>query len=100
MWSTSLPNIDFKVGKSSYSFTPLVGMSDAEAKKMVEAIIAGSAGTPPAPTPTPPPKITAKEVAVKFPAVALRALAKERGLITTGGELAVAQRLLDSGWRP
>ncbi|MGL5362215.1 MAG: hypothetical protein ACRDBH_05000 [Bosea sp. (in: a-proteobacteria)] len=48
------------------------------------------------PTATP----TAVEVAAKFSAAALRTEAKARGLATTGTEVAVAQRLLDAGWRP
>lgn len=43
---------------------------------------------------------TAAGVAKEFAAATLKAKAKEMGLVTTGGEVAVAQRLLDAGWTP
>lgn len=43
---------------------------------------------------------TAAVVAKEFAASELRSIAKSMSLPTVGGEVAVAQRLLDAGWTP
>lgn len=60
----------------------------------------GRKSDPTPPTPDAVAKVTAVEVAKARPAAELKARAKAMGLATTGGEVAVAQRLLDAGWQP
>lgn len=45
-------------------------------------------------------KYTAQQVANNYQAAVLKDIAMTRGLSVKGGEVAVAQRLLDTGWMP
>jgi hypothetical protein len=81
----------FKRGGQEYSFTALPGMADDDIKLLIPEYGGG----------VPVEKIwTAEMMAKQFKAIDVRAWAKERGLKTTGKELDVAQRLLDSGFKP
>lgn len=70
------------------------GMDAGKVKRAAEPVVATADPV------IQPVKPLAADVAKKFAAADLKSVAKARGLATTGGEIMVAQRILDDGWLP
>lgn len=68
-------------------------MAEEDMKNLVA--VTGKTTNPDTP---PAPLKTAAQLAKEFPSAVLKAKAKEMGLVSTGTELVVAQRLIEAGW--